>query len=277
MNLDFLVPIATYPDATPEEGLTRAIEMVASVTGQISVIVQEADIPPIDSPFAETLIDLPALAAGAEQRSREAGKRLQQVTRSVAERLSLPLISETARCHPGFFEDVAMRASRQHDAALLVMDPGCPGHASLAQAVLFGSGGPLLVCPPSGGGGHLRSVAIAWDGSRAAARALRDAVPLLRLASEAILLTSTEDKPIDDASVAGVKALLDYHSIPASVIDVPLGDRLIGEVLQEAALEHKAGLLVTGAYGHNRLLEFLLGGATRSILHRPIMPVFMSH
>jgi hypothetical protein len=66
MNLNFLVPIVTYPDPASEEGLVRALEMVASITGKFSVIVHEVDIPPVKSLLADSLIGLNQLVAKTE-------------------------------------------------------------------------------------------------------------------------------------------------------------------------------------------------------------------
>jgi nucleotide-binding universal stress UspA family protein len=274
---DFLVPLLTFPDPTPKEGLARALDMAASIGGRLSVVVQEIDIPPVHNPLAEKLLGVSGMAAQVEQRSRETGEALATELQVLANRLNLAVDIRHLRCTPEAALDRVVTMSRSHDATLLVHDPVGAGHIDMAEAVLFGSGGPVLLCPPLDGVGHLRSVAVAWDGSRAAARAVRDALPVLRLAGSATILTMGEDKAIDAAGVAGLLDLLAYHDIATRHVQGTQGDQPIGEALQAAALANDAGLLVMGAFGHNRFRQFVLGGATQSALREPRLPILMSH
>ena len=73
MSFDFLVPISTYPDATPEAGLRRALDLAATMSGRITALVQEIDIPPLHNLLAEAVIDLSALAARTEAASKVRG------------------------------------------------------------------------------------------------------------------------------------------------------------------------------------------------------------
>jgi nucleotide-binding universal stress UspA family protein len=135
----------------------------------------------------------------------------------------------------------------------------------------------VVVFPAGDAPSHIGVVAIAWDGSRAAARAVRDAIPLLRQAGAVRLLTCRDDKPISTKSIDGVMALLAAHEIDVKHVPVGLAGQPVGLALQHAALAEDAGLLVMGAYGHSRLREFILGGATTSVLNAPVLPLFMSH
>lgn len=277
MKNDFFVPIVTYPDPTPEAGLLRALDMAATISGKLSVLVAEVDFPDFHNPLAEVLIDVSAMAAKTEQRSREAGDRLATALTAIAHRLALPIAIERQRCHPAVVADDLVAAARTHDAALVVLDPDGSGHIALAEAILFGSGGPMLLCPTADAPGHLMSVAVAWDGSRAAARAVRDALPVLQKANAVSLVVVTDDKEIDTRARSGIVDLLAYHGVTVRVIEEMRGDRPIGTALQDAALGVGAGLLVMGAFGHSRFREFVLGGATASTLRSPRLPILMSH
>jgi nucleotide-binding universal stress UspA family protein len=120
-------------------------------------------------------------------------------------------------------------------------------------------------------------VAVAWDGGRAGARAVRDALPLLRRAKQVRIITVGDDKPIASAGVAALQTFLTGHGIVFVHDDVELAGRSIGEALQAEAIRGDAGLLVMGAYGHNRVREFVLGGATRTVLGTLRLPTLMSH
>ena len=158
-------------------------------------------------------------------------------------------------------------------------DPDDSHSASgLADSVVLGAGGPVLVWPYAGSFGvDAETILLAWNGTREAKRALADALPLLRQASKVIVLgvDTGDDRHIPGADVSahlarhGVKAEA-RHALTSS--DVAAGDALLSEVS-----DHGAGLLVMGGYGHHRMRELLLGGVTRDILRQMTVPVLMSH
>lgn len=137
--------------------------------------------------------------AAAERLSSETGKRVANDIESACQRLRVPLLVQTLKSQRPHGELVAERA-RAYDLTLLACLPGSPDHALLAEDVLFGSGGPVIVFPADETPAHVETVAVAWDGTRAAARALHDAIPILQRAGKVRLLTCTEDKPISAGS-----------------------------------------------------------------------------
>ncbi|RYE54921.1 MAG: universal stress protein, partial [Rhizobiaceae bacterium] len=225
----------------------------------------------------DAIINVPEMIAIAEQRSRAHADELTQAAHALARRFQMDIESRrwfgTLNHAPSY---LAKRA-RTFDHTFLIAAEGSLGQLEIAEAVVLGCGGPMWVLPGGEARGHLERVAIAWDGSRAAARALRDALPILRAGTHVIILSATDDKPMDDLQLPEVQQLLEEHDLETSTILFCRGNRPIGVALQEAAIEAGAGLLVMGAYGHNRLREFALGGATRSVLSAPRLPVLMSH
>jgi nucleotide-binding universal stress UspA family protein len=169
------------------------------------------------------------------------------------------------------------KAARSYDHTFLVPAEGSWEQLDIAEGVLFGSGGPVWLFPAEEATGHLESVAVAWDGGRAAARALRDALPVLGQTKHVTILSATDDKPMDELLLPEVQRHLEEHGLAVSTELFSRGDRPIGAALQQAALDGGAGLLVMGAYGHNRLREFVLGGATKSVLSDRKLPILMSH
>jgi nucleotide-binding universal stress UspA family protein len=86
------------------------------------------------------------------------------------------------------------------------------------------------------------------------------------------------EKQIVDEHASGLMAKhLERHGVPVAVDEVQAGGRTIGEVLKAHVQSTAADLLIMGAYGHSRFREFVLGGATKSMLTHPPCPVFMSH
>jgi nucleotide-binding universal stress UspA family protein len=119
------------------------------------------------------------------------------------------------------------------------------------------------------------TVAIAWDRSCEAARAVGAALPLLTAASKVVILTARE--PGSEIEPSELAAYLALHGVDARTwAFVPASGSLGGALLEEAG-KAGANLLVMGAYGHSRLREMVLGGVTRSILADADMPVFLMH
>ena len=124
----------------------------------------------------------------------------------------------------------------------------------------------------------LERVVIAWDFSREAARALSDALPLLALAHEVRIVTVFGEKHVETTATTGdVEHFLARHRIKYSLNSISFEGNNIGRFLMDYAVGIDADLLVMGAYGHSRLREFVLGGATREILREPLLPVLLSH
>jgi nucleotide-binding universal stress UspA family protein len=131
--------------------------------------------------------------------------------------------------------------------------------------------------PPSTGSDPVSHIAIAWDGSRVAARALGDALALLPEGGRVTVLTVQDEKPLAGRIAQTLADSLEKRGIPALIHSVPLGRRKIAEALQEGALESGATLLAMGGFGHSRIRDFVLGGATTGVFADLRLPVLLSH
>ena len=150
-----------------------------------------------------------------------------------------------------------------------------PEHVTLA------SGRPILVVPYAG---HYetvgRRVLIGWNATREAARAVNDAMPLLAAAEIVTVLTiDAREGPDAHGELPGadISLHLARHGVKAEIERTVSAGIPAGDVLLSRAADLGADLLVIGAYGHSRVRELLLGGATRSILRSMTLPVLMSH
>lgn len=146
----------------------------------------------------------------------------------------------------------------------------------IPQELLFNSGGPLLMVPYIHKGPLVtHHVGIAWDGSRLAARAVRDALPFLTGAEKVTVIAVNE--VAGEASSDQLVGHLARRGITARQqrLTVERGD-VQGAILSIAA-ESNIGLLVMGGYGHSRLQERILGGVTRGMFDTMTVPVLMSH
>jgi len=153
-------------------------------------------------------------------------------------------------------------------------------YLDVADRLAVESGRPVLIVangPPRQGFG--KRVLVAWNARREAARAVFDALPLLQRAEEvkAITVRPQEEQGSTVAAPAGdICAALARHGVKCASDSV--GPRAsVGHTLLTHATEYGSDLLVMGCYGHSRLREFVLGGASRHVLEHMAIPVLMSH
>jgi nucleotide-binding universal stress UspA family protein len=148
----------------------------------------------------------------------------------------------------------------------------------MIEGALFESGRPLIIVPYIQKGGlTLERVLACWDGSRTAARAIGDAMPLLERAKAVDLVTVAEERKTDELAGMTMRDHLGRHGIKTSVKRLTKGDLAIEDVILSYAADSGADFIVMGGYGHSRLREFILGGVTRGILAAMTVPVLMSH
>ena len=146
----------------------------------------------------------------------------------------------------------------------------------IPQGVLFNSGGPMLMVPYIHKGPlDANHVGIAWDGSRAAARALHDATPFLMGAKAVTVIAVNETA--GEASSDHLVGHLARRGIAAQVQRLTADRGNIQSTILSIAAESNIGLLVMGGYGHSRLKERILGGVTRGMFEAMTVPVLMSH
>jgi nucleotide-binding universal stress UspA family protein len=134
------------------------------------------------------------------------------------------------------------------------------------------AGRPLLVVPDACNWLDLRSVLIAWKDTTEARRAVADALPLLRKATDVTVVEIVEEQANRPAALSRVKdvaAWLSRHGVTASE-QVPEESGEAGAQLERIASEVSAGVVVAGAYGHSRLREWILGGVTRRLINPSI-------
>jgi nucleotide-binding universal stress UspA family protein len=147
---------------------------------------------------------------------------------------------------------------------------------SLAATVAATARAPVLAIPPSDTPFDPAGVvAVAWDGSAESSVALRASLPLLRKAAS-VHLVEIEDRTLRTYSEQGAH-YLSRHGIDAHVVRRGADSGDAGGAILKVAEEVGASLLVMGAYGHSRTVEFLLGGATQAALSNSRIPLLLAH
>lgn len=163
-------------------------------------------------------------------------------------------------------------------------DPGADGHRAardMVERVLMHSARPTFVLPYAGRFDRIgQSAMVAWDDSREATRAVSDALPLLRRAKTVQVVSWNEAGSTSDRSLPprldALRQWLMWQGVAAEVREETT-DVGIGEAMLSRACDLGCDLIVMGAYGHTRLAERVLGGATRGLLASMTVPVVMSH
>lgn len=145
--------------------------------------------------------------------------------------------------------------------------------------IILTSGRPVLVAPS--GDGHLSAekIVVAWKDTREARRAVADAMPFLVRAQDVRVqsICEPDEAGYAQTSADDVAAALRRHGVPARGEVRVASDAAVAVELNAAADDLGADLIVTGAYGHSRVLEWALGGVTRSLLQKPKRYLLLSH
>jgi nucleotide-binding universal stress UspA family protein len=172
--------------------------------------------------------------------------------------------------------------ARRFDLSVFMQsEPDGVDNDDMIEASLFESGRPLIVVPYIQKEGlKLDHVVCCWDGSRAAARAINDGLPLLVKATTVDLLivlnekTNTAPNEIRGAEMAKHLA---RHDVKVQIVAVPAADIDVADAILSYVADISGTLIVMGGYGHAKLREVILGGVTRDMLKSMTVPVFMSH
>jgi nucleotide-binding universal stress UspA family protein len=149
----------------------------------------------------------------------------------------------------------------------------------LIEAALFESGRPMVIVPYIQKEAlKLDRVLVCWDGSRNAARAIADSLPFLTQGRKVeIIIVASDSGKADELPGADLGEHLARHGLNVEVKRLVAADVDVTNVILSYAADCAADFIVMGGYGHSRLREFVLGGATRGILQSMTIPVLMAH
>ncbi|MGE3290636.1 MAG: universal stress protein [Geminicoccaceae bacterium] len=273
-----ITEVLVHVDATPaaEARLRAAVKVGAAARAHVGALFLVAE------PFLRALVGrhLPEEFVREQLAAleKEADERLQALATLAADRgVKLATHRETATID----HLPAILARQGRCADLVVVGPGTDtDESSLTEAAFMDTGRPALVVPAAWAGElPPKRALVAWDGSREAARAAGDAVPLLKQAEEVVVLTVDPHRAaarFSDQPGTGMSTFLTRHGAKARVKQVTASGAIADTILAQVS-EERADLLVMGGYGHSRVREFLFGGVTHSILESTTTPVLLAH
>jgi nucleotide-binding universal stress UspA family protein len=282
MGLKSLVMVASGV-AEDASALAAAAKLAHTFASHIEVVPAFPD-PAADLVYYGATLSHPPQAAIMERvlaSQRDAQARLESLVRDTAQQWGLatdprapgPCIEVDQR---GLAPPVALAAAAAL-ADLVVFGAGAVrgSMGALFAETLLTTRSPVFLAKSEEV--SLDAVAIAWDGSLQAARAVRAALPLLERAGKALILTNTkhgEASNVDDARVIG---LLKRNGVNAIDTRALTGDN-VAQSLLEAARADKCGVLIAGGYGRPRMFELVLGGTTRELVRAESTPhILLAH
>ncbi|MBS0332569.1 MAG: universal stress protein [Proteobacteria bacterium] len=277
---DLLIHLDSYPDPTPMKEIDEAVAFAAMFRAKLTALAIGISIPIETNRIAEYLIGLSDMAAEEEGRSEAACERLlaEFTTRAKAAGVFGGANLESADLYE--VSDLVAREARTRDLCLAPLGGRYSGQRDVVQAAIFGAGRPVLMYDGkrSRFAKGLETAVVAWDGSACAARAVAEALPILaRAKATRVLIVLGEKASVHSGLASEIVRHLRCHGVDPVVDEVAARGRGVGAVFEAYLKEVSADLLVMGAYGHSRLREFILGGATEHMLWKGRVPTFLSH
>lgn len=278
---DVLLPLCSYPEPTPDSAIEQAVDFAGALGAHVSALTYRVEIPNVGNVLANSLLDVAGMVAAERQKSDANARSLSDAFEAMASRRGVSHDRFTESGPVSRMAPVVTEHARMHDLTMIPVGEHGEIHEYVAECVIFGSGRPAVVfprAPKRGGPLSFDVVGVAWDFSRPAARAVADALPILTRARSVRVVTVTREKPIETGrSGAELARYLSRHGIEAVIEEEDAAGRTIGQALEGYVARREIDLLVMGAYGHSRLRDFIMGGATKALVAHPPIPVLLSH
>jgi nucleotide-binding universal stress UspA family protein len=269
------LPVDTFPEVIADAALQAAVRFAALLGGRLRVTAFAVDLPQAYTPLAGMAMDVGGLVRAVEARSAaEAGRAEQVISAAAAPGQTVEVVR---RVVPAGVGTAASVEARYADVTVLPWAEGAAQARDIAETVVFGAGRPVVVVPAGWEGARLDHLAVGWDGSRVAARALADALRLMPMGARVTVLTVRGEKPVEGYAGPAIAGELSRAGWQAVAMEVPLDGRSVAGALQDRAHEAGAQLLAMGGFGHSRMRDLILGGATQGVLTDLRMPVLLSH
>ena len=278
MTLQILVPLHTYPDGNSVNIAAHVGAVARHLGADVHGLVLNATFLPPSSRMGNMIINVDSMVRAVTAECHTKGAALELAMQAALEPISIKFRSTLLDCAMGTIDGAAETYARYHDLIVTGLGANDVSMEATAETVVFGSGRPTLLVPQDAAPSQFQHAMIAWDGSRVATRAVSDARDFLRLAKTVTIAVVTDEKTLPEDN-PGLKLVdyLDRHNINAAVALVQAQRRPIARALQDHALEIGADVMVMGAFGHSRMRDFVMGGATTGILRDLKLPALLSH
>lgn len=270
--MDILALSPTY--GRIERSVQYAGELAAQTNASISGLYVSEPLPVVATPMA--IPEFYTLAADLAQAAIEAEPMFQKWAHGLGIVHSRWIVAQ------GYLNNTLAQLSSQHDLLVLESGEGVVwGSSGVIGKIALTSGLPCLIVPQNfGAKAVIETVALAWNGSSEAMRAIHAALPLIKRAKKVLLIHGEREPPFTSVLWRPTLTLENYLAIHEVEFERQYFDatgETAGRSLLEVAQKAHADLLVMGAYGHTRFSEWMLGGATLYVLDHARLPIFLRH
>jgi nucleotide-binding universal stress UspA family protein len=278
---DLLLYLNSYPEGTSAAAIEPAVSFAALLGARLSALTIEIDIHKPTNPLALAILDVPGMIAAERSKSTDNARDLVNVFDTSTAKHGVQSDHIVERSLASHVPEIVTEYARLRDLTMIPVEEIGSFQQYIAESVIFGSGRPVLILPGAPKRNpeiRLDEVGVAWDFSRPAARAVADALPLLQRAKTVRVVTVRNEKTIDTRrSGPELARHLACHGVEVVLEEEDAGGRSISQALEAYADARDLDILVMGAYGHSRARDFILGGATKSMVADPPLPVLLSH
>ena len=276
---DILLPLVGEPGAAAIAAIDKCVAVAGDIGAQVTAVAVEQDI--LVRPKVTISDDLnnTTVAEVVRSASNDA-EGLLKAFDAAAVRCGVRGERRLGRLAAADIPAHFARDARLKDMSMVPVKPHDDQSEKIVERLIFESGRPILICPQEFAGElevAFDDVAIAWDHTAPAARAVADALPMLQAATTIRVVTATDDSTgAQRESGAALVRHLATHGIRASFEMVKINGSSVGKVFGAYARSNAIDLLVMGAYRHSRLTEWVWGGMTKTVIGRPPCWVMMS-
>ena len=266
-----------------ETDLTTATVQIASELAS-KMDAHLTGVAPLIEPIVPALMVQPV----PDQFITDARNRAKEKAESAIERFSdyakvnnLPFETRILDIMPGGL-DTLLNHARMCDLIVIGQDhPDRPEplRVDLIEAALFDSGRPIMIVPYVGVEAFsAKKIMVAWDGSKTSAHAVYAAMSILEKADEVeVVMVDAEKLHLPGDPGADLAVYLSRHGVNVSVQKIASTEEGVSDALIKYVEANGNDLVVMGGYGHSRVREFVLGGATRGMLESMPVPCLMAH
>lgn len=269
---------ASSQGATLGPAATAALELAARIGAHVTAVALAVD------PIVPGFVVAPLPVEVIEQARTQAlaiAEAAVTAFEAEAQRLGVAHEARVSEILMGGVPEGFAAAARITDLVVIGQDDPDrpePMREAMIETALFEGAAPMLLVPYiSRGALAFDRIMIGWDGGRTAARAVHAAMPVLHMATK-IAVVMVERAGSDPGQPgADLATWLARHGLDVDVEQIEAPDIAVADALLDQAADKSFDLLVMGGYGHSRVREFLLGGATRGILASMTLPILMAH
>jgi nucleotide-binding universal stress UspA family protein len=275
---DILLPLVGEPGVGAIAAIDKCVAVPGDIGAQVTAVAVEQDI--LVRPLVTISDDLNNTTVAEAVRSASDAEGLLKAFDAATVRFGVRGERRLDRLAAADIPARFARDARLKDMSMVPVKPHDDQSEKIVERLIFESGRPILICPEEFAGElevAFDDVVIAWDHTAPAARAVADALPMLQAATAVRVVTATDDSTAAQReSGAALVRHLAAHGIKASFEMVKINGSSVGKVFGAYARSNAIDLLVMGAYRHSRLIEWVWGGMTKTVIGRPPCWVMMS-